>query len=190
MTAQPVEQVDPILDHHGPWTEEDYLALPEQDGWRVELIDGSLLVSPVGDGQHQKLGFRLCRELEFLLSEDVEVLHEANVRLAGGRIVVPDVVVTTNLDEPLIYDAADVLLTAEVVSPSGKARDRIIKPGLYAPAGIRWYLLVERDNGLELVLHRLKNGTYVEHSRATEGRRLLLPELDVEIEVDALLRRR
>jgi hypothetical protein len=34
-----------MLRHAGPWTEADYLQLPD-DGLRIELIDGALLVNP------------------------------------------------------------------------------------------------------------------------------------------------
>jgi Uma2 family endonuclease len=190
MTAEAIDPMDPILAHRGPWTEDDYLALPDHEGQRIELVDGDLIVSGVGDLQHQELGFRLCRELDRQLPDEFAPFHEANVRLETGRILIPDVVVTTNLGNTQILDAADVVLVGEVVSPSSRSMDRILKPELLAEAGITWYLRVERDRRLELFLHHGERSSYRVHSRAGVGEWLELPELGCEIEVDALLRRR
>ena len=47
-----------MLEHVGPWTEQDYLALPA-DRRRIELLDGSLMVSPSAGYRHQRLSFQL-----------------------------------------------------------------------------------------------------------------------------------
>jgi Uma2 family endonuclease len=190
MTAEPVEHRDIILGHRGPWTEEQYLALPEDSLQHTELIDGDLVVTPSGDVQHQRFIARLWRELERLLPDDAIADLEVNLRLRHGRIVGPDVVIARELSEGLVVNASNVVLVAEVVSPGGKARDRILKPALYAEAGIPWYLRVEREPRLELVLSGLNGPSYVEHARAAEGETLTIPDLSVTIEVDALLRRR
>jgi len=135
-------------------------------------------------------GFRLCREFEQQLPDHIVAVHEANVRLRTGRLLIPDLVVTTDVSEPLIFAADDVLLAGEVVSSWGQARERILKPAMYAASGIAWYLLVERDPELELVLHRRRRDGYVVHARARHGERLAIPYLSVDLEVDALLRRR
>lgn len=97
---------------------------------------------------------------------------------------------TRDLSEPLIFDAADVVLVAEVVSSWGRVRDLILKPSLCADAGIASYLLVEREPELALILRRLGSGSYVEAGRAGAGESVTLPELGVSLEVDLLARRR
>jgi len=185
-----LDDVDSIATNLGrPWTEEDYFALPEQDGPRVELIDGELFVSSQPDPDHQDIVGCLWHEFARLLPADLTAKLPVNVRLGTGRIVGPDVTVTFDLSKPKAYQAASVVLVAEVVSPSGKARDRIFKPHLYAEAGIPWFLIVEREPKVELTLYRLDGSGYVKHTIASEGEILEIPEL-CSIEVDALLRLR
>ncbi len=129
-------------------------------------------------------------KLERQLSDEVVAVPGANVRLRVGRLLIPDLVVTTDLSEPLIFAAPDVLVACEIVSSWGQARDRILKPAMYAASGIGWYLLVEREADLELVLHRLDGERYTEHARARQGDRVAIPPLSVDVQVDVLARRR
>jgi Uma2 family endonuclease len=189
-TAATLGTVNSRLHRGDLWTEQEFLALPIDDTERVELMDWKLHVSPLGDNEHQRFGQRLAREFERLLPDHIDAYHEANVRLGPGRIVIPDGVVTVKLDKWLVVEASDVLLVAEVVSPSGVKRDKVAKPELCATAKIPWYLLVEREPKLKLTLLRLQDGAYAEHATAGEGEVLDLPDLDCSIEVDALLRKR
>lgn len=190
MSAEPVYATHPLLAHRGPWSEEEYLALPEIEGYRVELLDGDLLMSPAAGSPHQRIGSRLWRVLEEQLPDDLEALEAANVRLGDRRLVIPDGVVTRDLSDWLICPVDSIVLLVEVESPHGKARDRIIKPAFYADAGVPWYLRIEPRPKLELVLGRRKRSEYVEHARAAEGEVLEIPDLGVTIDVDRLLRRR
>jgi Uma2 family endonuclease len=134
--AAPVPEV---FDHSGPWTEEDFLALPVDQ--RLELLDGALLVSPSARLRRQRLPFRLAVALDAALPARLEVLKAINVRVGPGKILIPDlaVVSTPGLDV-MVCAAADVVLVMEITSPGNAVTDRAVKPQLYAQAGIPHYL--------------------------------------------------
>jgi Uma2 family endonuclease len=177
------------LDHLGPWTEADYLALPEQRQ-RIELLDGSLLVTPAPSVDHQQIARRLTNLVEAGSPAGWEAVEAVNVRVAPSRILIPDVVVISRRSDNLVCEAGDVRLVAEVVSPSTMATDRLLKPQLYAAAAIDWYLLLELRGGQpELIAHRLTDGAYKEHARAKPGQVISLPEpFRFRIDPGALLR--
>ena len=165
-----------LFDHVGPWTEEDFLALPEDR--RVELLDGELLVSPVARHPYQRLSSRFWAVLDAVAPVGFEVLEAVNVRVAPGRILIPDiVVVTTPGADVTVSEAADVAMVVEIVSRGSTVTDRAVKPQLYAAAGIPRYLRVELgDDGPTGAAYRLRDDRYVEVTRAEPGQRLRLVE--------------
>ncbi|GAA3445553.1 Uma2 family endonuclease [Planomonospora venezuelensis] len=129
---------------HGPYTVEDWLALPETEE-RIELIDGSFVVSPAPASGHALCAKRLVRILDDAAPDDVEVVEAANVRVREEGFI-PDVVV--GWAEPIIanevvLDSGDVLMAVEIVSPSNRKRDYLVKPASYAAAGVPVFMRVE-----------------------------------------------
>jgi Uma2 family endonuclease len=168
------------------WTIEDLMSLPD-DGHRYEILDGSLLVSPAPPMRHQIAGDRLADALLAAAPDGVEVVTATAVDISatspalGPQAPVPDIVVAG----PPVWDRPgpyvlppDVLLLVEVESPR-TSRDRILKPALYAAAGIPAYWRVELDGPRTpaVVVHALDDGVYREVVTVRAGESIVVDVL-------------
>jgi Uma2 family endonuclease len=152
---------NPLVSHAGPWTEADFLGLPEE--YRgVELLDGQLVVSPGPAAPHQRVLRKLTRSLEDAAPSTVEVFPGLDVRLARDRILVPDVVIVHGYGfAGRVVDADRVAAVLEIVSPGSRLMDRAIKPRLYAEAGIPGYVRIEgAAEAPTIEAFALRDGTY------------------------------
>jgi Uma2 family endonuclease len=181
-----------VLEHPEPWSEDEYFALGETVN-RIELIDGSLWVSPAPSKRHQHIAFLLAKGLyDAAERAGLLVLQDVNLRLAGGRILQPDIVVADTDDAGNTVEAAEAKLVVEVVSPSNAGTDRLLKPQLYAAAGIDWYLRVEQPHdSVEMHLERLAGDHYITTVIASPGQTLVSEEpFPFELEIASRLYRR
>jgi Uma2 family endonuclease len=183
---------DTLLDHDGPWTEEEFFALGETRN-QIELVDGTLWMTPSPNGPHQDISGQLRAVLRpAARPHGLRVRQDLDVRLAPGRILRPDLIVTKGPRVVNLAEATDVLLASEITSPGNAVTDRVLKKKLYAAAKIKWYLLVEPEmadyESLTVRLFRLAGDDYVEHAVATSGTTLTLNDpFAVTIDVDDLL---
>jgi Uma2 family endonuclease len=148
--------------HHGVFTFEDLDALPDDDGMRYELFDGMLLVTPAPAPLHQQAVLETAVLLRAACPADTRVfVAPVDFRPTSRRSLQPDVMVVGREDVgPAVIERAP-LLVVEVLSPSTRSKDWMLKTQLYAEAGVPSYWLVDPDEPSVTVLE-LSGDRYVE----------------------------
>ncbi|AVT39162.1 Uma2 family endonuclease [Plantactinospora sp. BB1] len=157
----------------GGWTTDDLDAMPD-DGHRRELLDGVLIMSPSPTAAHQTIAWRLAAALDEDCPDGYDVTQAVEVRISQRRSFIPDVLVTTAAAaarRTARYEPHEVVLAVEIVSEGSQSMDRILKPALYAKAGIPYYWRIETDGGLVVHTNRLDpvEEIYVETGRWTQS---------------------
>jgi Uma2 family endonuclease len=167
------------------WTVDDLNALPD-DGVRRELIDGSLHVPPLPASDHQVMTMRLGVALEHTCPEHLFVCQSTEMQLSPRRMFIPDVLVATfeaARRRSGSFTAAEVVLAVEIVSPGSQSMDRVLKPALYAKAGIPHFWLIETDDDITVHTYKLDrtaevyepSGSFTDVIRADEPWRIEIP---------------
>ncbi|GAA3157902.1 Uma2 family endonuclease [Streptomyces rameus] len=131
------------------YTVDDLFTLPDLPP-HTELIDGSLVFVSPQRRFHANVIDLLVNGLRGGLPVEFRVSREMTVILDNRNGPEPDVSVirADAITGPgqTRYEAGDVLLAVEVVSPDSESRDRTTKPQKYAAAGIPNFWRVE-ENG-------------------------------------------
>jgi Uma2 family endonuclease len=129
-------------------TIDEYLELTPDDGHRYQLYNGSLVVSPPPVVGHGRRNYRLDELLRRSCPPGLKVLSFGlGIALNGhNTCLVPDTLITTedafNRDGRL-FAPAEVLLVAEILSPSNRKVDLEEKPRGYGSAGIPSYWIID-----------------------------------------------
>jgi Uma2 family endonuclease len=143
-----------VAPHHGPYRYADLASMPD-DGQRYELVDGALHVSPSPVPRHQIAVLALTTLLDHRVVSGLLVLPgPVDVMVADDTVLVPDLVVAAVDAVGVTRLVAPPRVVVEVLSPSTRRFDRLVKAGLYAEHGIDWYLLVDPDEPRIEVLRR------------------------------------
>ena len=151
-------------------------------GYRVELIDGQIVVSPTASRGHSNVVTELIDQLAEVKQRQWERHTNLTVHIPVTRErLIPDLAVVPEdvpgFDENELLAPA-VLLVGEVVSPHSRREDREVKPRAYAQAGVPLYLLIDRfANPSAVTLFRQPGeGGYGKRQVATAGEPLRLPK--------------
>jgi len=128
----------------GLWTEPDLHLFPP-DGHRYEIVDGSLHVTPPQDGPHDSAVRTLVATLRTAAPDGWWVCDRLGIEF-GANNLIPDVTVLRPHSSGAIWaDPSDVALVVEVETAASRRYDRLLKPTLYADAGIGEYWRIEPD---------------------------------------------
>lgn len=125
------------------WTVDDLDLLPD-DGLQYELLDGLLLVSPAPVPVHQRVSKRLLVLLDATCPPGYEVFHAPlDWRPDRRTSLQPDLLVIRNEDVGIKNITAPLVLAVEVLSPSTRRKDQVLKRSKYEDAGVQSYWIID-----------------------------------------------
>lgn len=151
----------------------DYAKLPEESGFRHEIIDGVLIRNPSPSFHHQRVSRRLQRILEDYINEmdpNGEIFDAPlDLVLAEHTVVQPDLLYLPG-SRPAQNDPIDVVpeLVVEVISLSTSRKDRVIKLNHYQLSGVLHYWIVDPEESF-IEAYELRDGHYVSIVRSHTG---------------------
>jgi Uma2 family endonuclease len=154
-----------VMPRDREWTVADLANTPD-DGLRYELVDGVLLVSAAPSNVHQIVLGELCALLRAACPAEARVLFApTDYQPTSRRSLQPDLLVALRADVGAEAISAPLLLAAEVLSPSTRSVDLLLKRGVYAESGVSSYWVVDP---LEPSIQAwdLLDGGYVDVGRA------------------------
>lgn len=143
------------------YTLADYYALPEER--RAELIDGVIYDMASPTSIHQILLWQIFRRLsdhiEKKKGQCVPIPAPMDVQLDcdDKTMVQPDILIVCDrgkIEKGKVYGTPDFIL--EILSPSTKRKDMVVKLAKYAQAGVREYWIVDPDKK-KVIVHDFEN---------------------------------
>ena len=148
------------------YTYEDYLELPDQPGYRFEVLEGVLIKEPSPNVMHQRVSRRLQRIIEdyFWQADPEGELFDAplDVTFLQINVVQPDLFYVSGDQKSIIKDThinGAPKLIIEILSPSTSRKDRLKKLRIYQNAQVQHYWLVNPDEKT-LECFSLREGIY------------------------------
>ncbi|MFI5679528.1 Uma2 family endonuclease [Streptomyces cellulosae] len=177
MAHEPLTQAEVLL--------EGFLALDTPEGFRAELIEGEIVVTPPPDGDHEDYINQIVKQVIRRSRTDMDYSGNKGLKLRSGGGCPKDHVIPDGTFAPTdlrLYRGADpwmpcdgVAMVLEVTSTRPKA-DREAKRRCYARGGIPLHLLVDREASSTTLFSDPENDDYRQLCTFPFGKQLALPE--------------
>jgi len=175
---------------HGPLTPaegllEIFLNLDTPEGFRAELIEGEIVVTPPADGNHEDYISLVLKQVIRRSRTDMDFSGNKGLKLQSGGDCPRDHVIPDGTFAPgdlRLYRGADpwmpcdgVAMVLEVTSAKPRT-DREAKRRCYARGGIPLYLLIDCDASSITLFSDPEDDDYRQHCTLPFGKPLALPE--------------
>ncbi|MFG2559805.1 Uma2 family endonuclease [Streptomyces sp. NPDC048496] len=177
MAHEPLTQAEVLL--------EGFLALDTPEGFRAELIEGEIVVTPPPDGDHEDYINLVLKQVIRRARTEMDFSGNKGLKLRSGggcpkNHAIPDGTFAPT-DLRLFRGAESwmpcegVSMVVEVTSAKPEA-DREAKRRCYARGGIPLYLLIDRETSSVTLFGDPEDADYRRHCAIPFGETLSLPE--------------
>jgi len=133
-------------------TYQDYLLLPEEAGYRFEILDGMLVREPSPNVIHQRVSRRLQRILEDYFREfdsEGEIFNAPlDLTFHDTTVVQPDLFYVSGAQKMIVKNTridGPPTLIVEILSPSSIRKDRLQKLRIYQEVPVQHYWMVNPE---------------------------------------------
>ncbi|MFL9653332.1 Uma2 family endonuclease [Streptomyces sp. PB17] len=161
-----------------------FLALDTPEGFRAELVEGEIVVTPPPDGDHEDCIGLIVSQVHRRSVTDMQFSGNKGLKLKNADGLLADHVIPDGTFAPAasrLYRGAEpwmpgdgVSLVLEVTSSKHKA-DRETKRHAYARGDIPFYLLVDRQESSITLFSDPGHDDYRQHCTVAFGKPLTLP---------------
>ncbi len=162
-----------VMPHDHAWTVADLADTPD-DGFRYELCDGVLLVTSSPSNAHQIVVGELYLLLRAGCPREMQVmLAPTGYEPTDRRSFQPDLLVAWRTNVTDVPISAPPLLAIEVLLPSTRSVDLVLKRAVYQESGVATYVVVD-PLVPSVRAWELQDGHYAEIGTATGDESLVL----------------
>lgn len=136
----------------GNYTYADYVKLPEQPGYRYEVLEGFLVMEPSPFKPHQRVCAALFRQLaDFFDGFDPEgevFFAPLDMTLTERNVLQPDILYISSNNSGVQYPErvdGPCDLAVEIISPSSRRKDRVQKMEIYRKHAVAHYWIADPE---------------------------------------------